>query len=197
LGAEAEALQALASVVEAMDSLGIRYRLTGSVASSTHGRPRATNDVDLVADIRQEHVQPLCARLRPAFYAEDELLVEAVRTQSCCNFIHLASIYKIDVFVRKDTAYDRAAFERFTTKPLEDRPDARQFPICTIEDTILNKLRWHEAGGCVSTSQWSDILGMIALRFDTLDVAYLRTWATDLGLSTLLDRALQEAANQR
>lgn len=80
LAAEPDILAALTPVVEALEDLGIAYRIGGSVASSVHGTPRATNDVDLVADIRMEHVEPLCARLRSSYYADPNLLQSAVET---------------------------------------------------------------------------------------------------------------------
>jgi hypothetical protein len=38
-------------VAEALDSVGARYFVGGSLASSLDGQPRATNDVDFVIDI--------------------------------------------------------------------------------------------------------------------------------------------------
>jgi hypothetical protein len=35
-------------VIGALDRAGIRYMLTGSFASSYHGSPRATQDIDIV-----------------------------------------------------------------------------------------------------------------------------------------------------
>jgi len=42
--------EALARVVLSLDALGIAYMVTGSVASSHHGRPRMTHEVDVVID---------------------------------------------------------------------------------------------------------------------------------------------------
>jgi hypothetical protein len=42
---------ALAPVVDVLDSLGVAYFVGGSVASSAHGVPRASIDVDEVADL--------------------------------------------------------------------------------------------------------------------------------------------------
>ena len=42
----------LTRIVETLDGAGIPYMLTGSVASSLQGEPRATHDIDLVVDIR-------------------------------------------------------------------------------------------------------------------------------------------------
>jgi len=41
-------------LVNAFETLGIQYFITGSIASIFYGEPRFTNDIDLVADI-EEH----------------------------------------------------------------------------------------------------------------------------------------------
>ena len=42
--------EALLEVTRALESLGILHMVAGSVASSYHGRPRSTHDVDIVID---------------------------------------------------------------------------------------------------------------------------------------------------
>ena len=42
--------QVLTHIVRALESLGIPYMVTGSVASSFHGKPRTTHDADVVID---------------------------------------------------------------------------------------------------------------------------------------------------
>lgn len=44
-------VEALMRVANLFDAVGARYALVGSVASSRHGLPHATNDVDLVTDL--------------------------------------------------------------------------------------------------------------------------------------------------
>jgi len=46
------------------------------------------------------------------------------------------------------------------------------------------------AGGEVSDRQWSDVAGIIAATAESLDVDYLRKWGSALGISDLLDRAM-------
>jgi hypothetical protein len=47
----------------AFDALEIRYVVGGSLASSIHGIPRTTQDVDLVADLRLSHVDAITSAL--------------------------------------------------------------------------------------------------------------------------------------
>ena len=66
-------------VADALGALAIDYRVGGSVASSALGVGRSTLDVDIVADIREEHVEPFVARLTPAFYVDAESIRDAIR----------------------------------------------------------------------------------------------------------------------
>ena len=141
---------ALYPVVEAFTQLGIAYQIGGSVASSAHGTPRSTLDVDLVANLGVEHVVPLCTTLRPAYYADPELVRQAIARQSCVNFLHLDSGYKIDVFVLGRNEYDRLAFTRVVERRLAGDPQGRWFRMATAEDILLRKLLWYRSGDEVS-----------------------------------------------
>lgn len=180
---------ALQPVVEAFEHLGISYHVGGSVASSAHGAPRATNDVDLVVGLRPEHVQPLCAALQPAYYAAPELLEEAIRHRSCANLIHLATGYKIDLFVDRGGEYDAICLQRHVDRTLA--PNSRSFRVATAEDILLRKLEWYRDGGEASERQWSDVLGVLRLRWQSLDWPYLSRWARHLRIDDLLSRAEQ------
>lgn len=46
-----DVVTALEPVVAALEDLGVRYRVGGSVASSALGVPRSTLDVDLVCEL--------------------------------------------------------------------------------------------------------------------------------------------------
>ena len=58
-----EAVATTLQVTQILEMLGIPYAIGGSMASTTHGRVRATDDVDIVADLQQQHVNPLLAQL--------------------------------------------------------------------------------------------------------------------------------------
>lgn len=50
-----EALAVTLRVIGTLEGLGVPYVVGGSIASSIYGKPRATQDVDVVADLRDEH----------------------------------------------------------------------------------------------------------------------------------------------
>jgi hypothetical protein len=184
---------ALAPLIAAFDRLGVPYRIGGSVASSVLGVPRSTLDVDLVCRLGLAQVAPLAALLQDAYYADADMMREAIDRRASFNIIHLETMFKIDVFVLKARSYDREAFGRVLARPLEGRPDAPCYDFASAEDVVLNKLEWFRLGEGVSERQWRDVVGVLQVQRDALDRDYLRRWADDLGVRGLLDRALAEA----
>lgn len=51
-----EAFRMTLKVARVFDGLDVSYVVVGSIASSIHGLPRTTEDIDLVADLKPEHV---------------------------------------------------------------------------------------------------------------------------------------------
>jgi hypothetical protein len=183
---------ALEPVVDALIELGVRYRVGGSVASSAFGVPRSTLDVDVACELREEHVVRFVARLSETYYVDADMITDAIRRRSSFNVIHLATMLKIDVFVRKGRPFEQQSFERGVCRSLEDAPNARVFDLTAAEDIILYKLEWFRLGGGVSERQWKDAVGVIAVQKESLDLPHLRRWAGELGVDDLLDRALVE-----
>jgi hypothetical protein len=75
--------------------------------------------------------------------------------------------------------------------------DGRGLYVATAEDIVLRKLAWFRSGGEVSSSQWRDVLGVIAVSGADFDEEYLATWAGRLGVSDLLEKALAESCPPR
>jgi hypothetical protein len=184
---------ALLPLADALDELGIRYYLGGSVASSAHGIARASLDADVIAALQAQHVDPLIERLAPAYYIPVDRLRTAAATRASCNFIHLATMFKIDVFVSKGRPFDQRAAERAHLEAIDESPDAPRFPVASPEDTVLAKLEWFRLGGETSERQWWDIIGVLRVT-SGIDRGYLRAWAQSLGVADLLERALTDVA---
>ena len=188
-----DVVAALEPVVEALEELGVRYRVGGSVASSALGVPRSTLDVDVACEIGLAHVARFVARLSGRYYVDADMIADAIRRRASFNVIHLATMLKVDVFVRKGRAFDAQSFERVTRKPLDVAEGARSFDLTTAEDIILHKLEWYRLGNEISERQWLDLVGVMRVQSDALDVAYLRRWATEIGVFDLLERAFESA----
>jgi hypothetical protein len=152
---------------------------------------RSTLDVDIVADMRLEHIQPLVAALSKEFYADDEMMKGAIEHHSSFNLIHYETAFKVDIFIRKTRAFDQMQLERRRESIITTDPEERVY-VTSPEDTILAKLEWYRMGGEVSDRQWRDILGVFKTRAGELDLDYLRKWAKELKVTDLLERALKE-----
>ncbi len=186
-------LEALLPVVEALTRLGVPHYLGGSLASSLYGVARTTLDADLVADLGLAHVPPLVAALQGAYYVDAGMISEAITRKSCFNVIHLATMFKVDVFLIKDRAYDRAALGRIRQDSLTPEGPGAEVFLAAPEDVVLNKLEWFRSGDEISERQWRDAVGVLKVQKGRLDMGYLARWAVELGLTDLLQRAWQEA----
>lgn len=179
---------ALRPVVEALERLGVRYYVGGSAASSLHGVPRSSVDADLAAELVAEHARPLFEMLREAYYLDEGRVRDAIASRRSFNAVHLATMFKVDVFVSRGRPFDREVLSRATAEPA-----GGAFRFATAEDVVLLKLEWFRSGGEVSERQWSDVLGVLRGRAGALDRAYLARWASEIGVADLLERALGEA----
>jgi len=174
-----------------LEQLGVPYVVAGSLASSVHGEPRSTNDVDIVADLLPRHVAPLLAALGTDYYASSDAVDEAVSRGTSFNAVHLGSAVKIDVFIVGSDDLDRERVTQGQAVPVGPEPSGT-LRVDRAEFTLLRKLEWFRRGGEVSDRQWRDILGVLRIQGERLDRALLTSWANRLGVSDLLERARQE-----
>ena len=186
-----DTLRAALAAAAVLEDLGVRWFLGGSLASSIHGVPRATFDVDIMADFRPRHVRPLLRALGDEWYADENAIQEAIRERSSFNLIHLHTAIKVDVFIPKLRRFDGGEFARSQRITLEGSDfDAR---ICCAEDIVIAKLEWYRLGGEASERQWGDILGVLRLNAGKLDLDLIRSNAAELGVADLLEKALAES----
>ncbi len=179
-------------LLEGLDRLEIAYMVTGSAASSSYGVWRATNDIDLVADISREQAGHFVAEFQGDFYVAAEI-ADALTHGRSFNLIHLSSFFKFDVFPLQQDKLHRVQFARRAYESAAVfRASEIEFAVASAEDVILSKLAWYREGGNVSEQQWNDVLGVIAQRRGKLDLGYLRQWAPAADVAGLLDEALAE-----
>lgn len=172
-----------------MDRLAIPYMVTGSIASSLQGEPRASHDIDLVVEIKLSVVDALVAAFPPpAFYLDKDAILDALARQGMFNLIDVRSGDKVDFWVLTDDAFDQCRFARRHTRTAANA----EFQVSRPEDTILMKLRWAEMSGG-SAKQFTDALRVYEVQFAALDINYLTEWVGKLGLAAAW-RQLQQAA---
>ena len=113
-------LEVAYEVIEVLEDLEVPYHVGGSFASSLHGVPRQTHDLDLVVDLRPEKVPRLVHRLSDRFYVDADMLHAAIRREGSTNLLHLETGFKIDLFIRQPGPFDRSEFRRHG--PQRDSP---------------------------------------------------------------------------
>jgi hypothetical protein len=163
----------------------------GSLASAIHGVVRTAVDSDIVTDLNLEQARPSADLLTGGFYLDLDALRHAIRQRSGFNLIHLATMFKVDVFVSKGTSSDEQRLARRQLRVVDPDPDRTMY-VATPEDTVLAKLALYRQGDEVSDRQWRDILGVLAVQGERLDLTYMHRWADSLGVSDLLGRAVAE-----
>lgn len=188
-----EAILIAQKIADVFEQLGIAYFIGGSFASTIHGLPRATRDVDFIADIKPNHVDSFVAALEAEFYLDAQTIRSAITYQRSFNVIHLDTMFKADVFVLASTSWAQNQLRRRELKPIAAEGVSHAVWTCTAEDIVLQKLLWFEKGGRVSRQQWDDILGVLKINASTLDFDYLRQWSAELGIASLLPEAISEA----
>ncbi|MBA3513407.1 MAG: hypothetical protein H0T77_03410 [Pyrinomonadaceae bacterium] len=150
----------MSQVARILERYEITYVLVGSLASSMHGMYRSTAHIDLLADVKPEHVQPLLDALNKSFYVDEHAVQQAVEQRRSFNAIHFDSVFKVDIFIAKADDFARKQLERRELRKIA--PEIDQFIyVATAEDTVLAKLRWYREGDEVSNNQWSDVLGVL------------------------------------
>ena len=187
----AEAIETTLRVTGVLTTLGIRYVVGGSLASSLQGIPRATNDVDLVAAMQLEHAGPFVDLLGEDFYADVDMIRDAISHRTEFNVIFQPAIFKIDVFVPPLDLVVRRELERAR---VFDLGDGRELALASPEDVIAQKLRWYRLGGNVSDRQWEDALGVVKTHRGRLEDDYLKETAEALGVADLLAELLRAAS---
>lgn len=175
---------------EIFKELGLPHMVCGSVASSLHGEPRSTNDIDFVVDFAPSDVATLVVALEPEFFVDRNALEHAAGTNSSCNVIHRDSAIKVDIFAVRDRPFSWTELARAATSEVASGTGRLRFT--SAEDMVLTKLEWYRKGDEVSDRQWRDVLGLLKLQDGRLDDAYLDKWAVELGVLDLLQRARLE-----
>lgn len=175
-------------VARRLEGLGIPYVIAGSIASTIHGEPRATLDVDVVILLRSSQTSDLCTTFERDFFVDRQGLREAVRT----TMIHRDQHVKVDLYPRPDSGINAEERRRAHRVRLTEGADS-EVSVQSPEDTVLQKLVWYRKAGEVSDRQWRDVQGVLKARLRTLDHDYLRTWAAELGVADLLQRARRDA----
>ena len=180
--------QLLQFAVAALERLGIPYALVGSLASSTLGEARFTNDIDIVVRLDASDANSLC----DAFSSEEfsfyrPAVLQEVEQGRQFNIIHPASANKIDFMVVGDEGWPKNQLER---RQLRDVLEAGPCYVAAPEDIILGKLWYYQIGG--SEKHLRDITGIFLRSGESIDREYLDSMSQEIGVSEELRSVLDK-----
>lgn len=174
----------LSWVLQQLESSGLTYALTGSLASAAWGRPRATYDADIVVALRSGDIDLLLHTFpSPGWYLDREMIGQAIAVGGEFNAIQAETGTKLDFWIKGNNPVDNLRMRRRQRATVA----GVECWLLSPEDTILAKLQW--LAQAPSERQKSDVAGIIAVRTD-LDMEYLRQWADELDVRALLEELL-------
>lgn len=187
MSSPADGWKELEKIVQVLTTMSIPYVVGGSLASSYHGRPRSTNDADVMVAPFPGREREFASHYEADYYLSIPAVIEANLLRRSFNIINTSTGFKIDIFIQKSRAFDSALFERSIAAHIEEVPAT--YALLSAEDSILLKLEWYRLGMESSDRQWADILGVLQSQADHLDGEYLTNWAEQLQVLDLLQRA--------
>jgi len=168
----------LRTIVGALEAAGIPHMIVGSFASSVHGEPRTTRDLDLVIDPGGEQLARLLEALDPdAYYVDPDVARDAYRRRTMFNVIEIATAWKLDLIIRKARPFSIEEMRRRQVVSIL----GVEVATATAEDTIIAKLEWAKESG--SDRQLEDVAGILRVRGPDLDVDYIERWSAILELA--------------
>jgi hypothetical protein len=180
----------LGRLIKKLDEQNIPYMLSGSVSSSLHGQPRATNDADIVIAPAEEQLIAFLKSLGDDYYVNPDAARDAFKSHSVFNVIDIHNSWKADLIIRKNRPFSREEFRRRQKANIMGL-DAW---VVSPEDVILSKLEW--AKNSKSSQQLQDALGVATVQYDHLDKDYLHKWAKVLQVESSLGELLKQAKEQ-
>jgi len=171
-------LDVLRDVSQRLESGGLAFMLTGSMAMNFYAQPRMTRDIDLVVKLTSDQTDLLISLFESEYYVDRRAVANAIAQHSVFNLIHNETIIKFDCIVLKNHEYRREEFARRRRINLGDF----QTWIVTREDLILSKLYW--ARESKSELQLRDVRNLLS---PDCDMTYLFNRAESLGVKPLLE----------
>lgn len=180
-----EEVELLKNIAAKLESAGIEYMMTGSMAMALYSTPRMTRDIDIIIQITPGDVDKILDLFRDDFYIEEKSVRYAVLNRGMFNIIHNDSVIKVDFIVRKDEEY---RIEEFTRKKMINI-EGVSISVVAPEDLILSKLVW--AKRSQSELQFRDVRQMMMV-IKELNNKYLEKWSKILGVDDLLEKVKKD-----
>jgi hypothetical protein len=204
-----ESIRVALLVTDMLERLSIAYAVEGSLSKSDYGVARSALKAHIIADIRQEHVEPFVSSLSQDFYVDHHRIDDAIANQGTFALVHYATKLNVDVNIPKQRPFDQMQMRRRRASIISSDPP-RQVSVTSPEDSILSKLervRARQPGRPVPLPQdgeagdevqrlpaapraLSEVIGILKSNRGDLDLDYLGHWANELDVGDLLEQAL-------
>ncbi len=168
--------------VRPLHRAGVRYMLSGSLASMHYGEPRLTLDADIVLHLDQAAAAGL-VKIFPAgeFYLPpvDVMAMEVARpTRGHINVVHLETGSKADLYPSRGHPYWEWAWRHCQLAPV----GTMEVRFAPPEYVILWKLEFFREGG--GEKHLRDVRGMLTVTGPAIDQAWLDRVCAELGLAS-------------
>ena len=169
--------------IRRLETLGLAYMLTGSVAMLRFAPGRMTNDIDIVVQLDHRDRQRFVDAFAGDYYLPEEKIAGAIDRSSMFNVLNNETLVKIDIALVKPTEFHKHAFAN------RERIDIWDIKVWAVrrDDLIVSKLYW--AKDSRSERQMRDVVSMMMNGFDE---DYIRPWVKTLGVEDLFDVCLTE-----
>jgi len=174
-------------VISVLESLGIPYMVVGGFAAIFYGEPRLTIDVDIVVDMKSEHIGPFVAAFPiPDYYVSEEVIRDSLQRRYPFNVIQPATGAKVDLVPLPRDPFTRAAFQR--RQRLEYDKAGNRATFITPEDIILAKLLAFQE--TESDKHLRDARGVLITQWGKLNLEAIRRRAQATGVLDQLEDIL-------
>lgn len=173
----------LADGIGRLESIGLNYMLTGSVAMLRFAPGRMTNDIDIVVQLSHGDRLGFVDAFADSYYIPEEKIPGAIDRSSMFNVLNNETLVKIDIALVKPTEFHRHAFAN------RERTTIWDIDLWSIrrDDLIISKLFW--AKDSRSERQMRDV---VTVMMNGFDAEYVRPWVKSLGVEDLFDICVAE-----
>jgi hypothetical protein len=173
------------AVIEACESEGVEYMVTGAFAFSLYGIPRSTKDVDVVLSLAgQDPIWRVVRRLDLQVHFDPQIQFDTLTWgRRRVGTSRLNPPFKVELFELFDDPFVLKQFSR--KRLLQSQQIGRECWLPTAEDVVVQKLRW---GRSKDLDDARDVLAVQGP--ETLDMLYIQHWCTEHGTIDRLQAAL-------
>jgi len=175
----------LRKITQILDSLAIRFHLTGGVTSVAYGEPRMTQDIDLVLDnvTATEKIEEFLHALSQSDFMFDEGAIRAaVARRRMFQLLDTLESLKLDIYPREliPGELDRSV--------LMEVFEGWRLPVASRADAAASKLIWISKGSHKSRQD----LRHIVRTSNPAERKTISDLCAEIGLSALLEEVVTE-----